>query len=152
MFAGLEKPSWTSVAFVAGPVLFFVVILVVALNQSDDAAIEGTEWKLDMIQVDGELSPVIEGSTTSLTLDGGTASGSGGCNSYQGAYELDGDALAFAPMAATLMLCVDPPGADEQEANYFAHLSGVDSVEVADGELMLSSSSDVLLVFVAADQ
>ena len=40
--------------------------------------------------------------------------GSGGCNRFHGGYELDGDALTFGPVVATMMSC--PEGMDQEVA------------------------------------
>ena len=65
---------------------------------------------------------VVEESTvvTALFASDGTLSGSGGCNNYTTAYELDGDQLTVAdPIASTMMFC--ETGMD-QESVYLAAL------------------------------
>ena len=70
------------------------------------APLVGTQWDLTSI-VDGEtVSSVIPEAQATLTLaDDGTASGSGGCNSFHGTYETSGGTLTFGPLASTKKLC-----------------------------------------------
>ncbi|MDC3332112.1 META domain-containing protein [Ilumatobacter sp.] len=84
-----------------------------------------------------------------LLLDGTMASGSGGCNSFNGAYKRDGSSLTFSPFATTLAICGDPPGTGDQESRYFALLADVDEYSVMDNQLVLTSDGVALLLFSA---
>jgi len=73
-----------------------------------------------------------------LTLEfkeDGTVSGSGGCNTFTGAYTLEGDELRFAPLASTKKSC--GPAADEQEFTYLSFLGRVTKVKADSDELDL---------------
>jgi heat shock protein HslJ len=130
---------------------FAVVVLLAATVQvgcgGDDedgegTALEGTEWTL----VDGVDAP--DDSVPTLTLDDGTASGFGGCNTFTGGYELDGDSITIGPLAATLMACEDDKSA--AEAAYLPALEAADAWAIEDGELVLSSGGEESLRFGAA--
>jgi heat shock protein HslJ len=74
-----------------------------------------------------------------------TMSGSGGCNTYNAGYSIDGDAIDIGPITFTERGCVEPEGIMEQEAAYLAALETAatytvlgDSMEMRteDGELV----------------
>ncbi|ACK49562.1 protein of unknown function DUF306 Meta and HslJ [Methylocella silvestris BL2] len=64
---------------------------------------------------------VIDRSRTTLDISpAGRASGSGGCNRFQGAAKIAGAAIAFGPLVSTRMAC---PGAiGDQERKFFEAL------------------------------
>ena len=64
----------------------------------------------------------------------GTVSGSSGCNSYQGAYRVDGSSIVIGPLASTLRACGEP-GVMPQEQAFLAALASSRSYTVT-GELM----------------
>jgi heat shock protein HslJ len=69
----------------------------------------------------------------------GRVSGSSGCNTYSGPYEVDGNKLSFGqPMASTLMAC--QPAVMEQEVAYMGALASVATYEIKDGTLTLYDS------------
>jgi heat shock protein HslJ len=108
----------------------------------DAPALEGTEWTL----VDGVAAP--DDSVPTLSLDEGSASGFGGCNTFNGGYELDGDSISIGPLAATLMACEDDKSA--AEAAYLPALEAADSWAIEDGELVLSTDGQETLRFSSA--
>lgn len=65
----------------------------------------------------------------------GRVAGSGGCNQFQGTYELTPAGLVFGPMASTRMACGDPVG--QRETDFFTALGGVAKAEMDDGLLLL---------------
>lgn len=65
----------------------------------------------------------------------GSVSGSGGCNTFAGAYTLEGEELHFAPLVGTRKAC--GPAADEQEFTYLSFLARVHRFKVEDDELQL---------------
>ena len=85
--------------------------------------IEGLPWQLQEQAVDGVMAPVADGVLVTLLIGGGSAGGSGGCNSYFASYTLDGEALAFSGIGSTKMACPSP--ADDVESAYFANLESV---------------------------
>jgi len=73
------------------------------------ARLEDTHWYLTML---GDTP--MRGPTMILYPKERRVSGSGGCNSFDGSYELDGDRLTFGPLASTRMAC--PKGMDTEQA------------------------------------
>ena len=148
-----DQPWWQRLLWVGLPLLAIAAVVLLVLNRQDDSAsnveIEGVEWQLAELQVDGALQPAVAGSGTTLLLDGTTASGSGGCNSFNGAYNRDGSSLTFSPFATTLAICDDPPGTGDQESRYFALLADVDEYSIMDNQLVLTSDGVTLLLFSA---
>ena len=130
----------------------FGVVLVVAGalaaacggDDDDDAggpALEGTEWTL----VSGVEAP--EDAAPTLTLADGSANGFGGCNTFGGSYELDGDSITIGPLASTMMACEEAKSA--AEAAYLPALEAADAWAVEDGELVLSSDGEETLRYSA---
>lgn len=80
---------------------------------------------------------VIDNAQTTLELQpGGLFSGSGGCNRYSGTATLDGAAITFGQVAATMMACV--PALMDQEQRFFAALATVKAWRLsAEGKLEL---------------
>jgi lactoylglutathione lyase len=88
---------------------------------------EGIEWAL------------VGSARQTLLLDGGHASGSGGCNRFAGGYALQGDELTFQPLASTRMAC--EPEVMQAESKYFAALAQTTQLVLADGELVLADAA-----------
>ena len=109
---------------------------------ASSAALElgGTSWVL-----------ADRGSATSsptLEFAAATVSGSGGCNSFGGSYEVDGDRLTFGALRATQIGCPEPVAAAERR--FFAALEGVERGRLEDGSLVLEGRDESTLHFRAA--
>ena len=75
-----------------------------------------------------------------MLLEGGLASGSGGCNTFSGTYALDGTTLMFGEeISTTLMLCEESVQAVEDA--YLSALPEVVGWTMSDGVLQLSDES-----------
>ena len=82
--------------------------------QMEDPSPEGVVWHLAGYAVAGELGIVPWHVDPTLLLDGGRASGSSGCNRFDGTYTLEGDALSFdEAFVMTRMACGDEAGVVE---------------------------------------
>jgi PKD repeat protein/uncharacterized protein YraI len=107
--------------------------LVVQVNAAQPTApaplpLEGTLWT---------LQNTLAGSSITLTFQGGAISGSGGCNSYTGAYSIfGGNNISFGPLTLTGATC--EPALMEQETLYLARLQVADEYELEDNQLRLS--------------
>jgi len=98
---------------------------------------EGIDWKLTSYAANGVDTPVPFGITATLLLDGGLASGSGGCNTFSGTYALDGTTLMFGDeISTTLMLCEEQVQVVEDA--YLTALPEVAGWAVTNGVLRLS--------------
>jgi heat shock protein HslJ len=101
------------------------------------AELEGSEWILGSL--DGQTP--LGGTQISLAFEEGTAGGFAGCNSYGGAYGVDGEALSILDIAITAQACLEPEGVMAQESVYLAALLEVVSFRVADERLELSDAA-----------
>ena len=128
-----------------GLVLVVAGALAAACGGDDDdaggTALEGTEWTL----VSGVEAP--EDAVPTLTLADGSANGFGGCNTFGGSYELDGDSITIGPLASTMMACEEAKSASE--AAYLPALEAADAWAVENGELVLSSDGEETLRYSA---
>ena len=69
------------------------------------------------------VSGLVAGSTITLDLGSdGRVTGNATCNRYVGAYQVDGDGIAFGPLASTRMACPDDALAGQERA-YLAALA-----------------------------
>jgi heat shock protein HslJ len=109
----------------------------------------GTSWTVIAYNNGNEavVSVIIEteGMLTADFDSEGTLSGSGGCNSYNGSYSTDGDAIEIGPIASTERACLDPEGVMEQESLYLAALATAATYAVR-GETMEMRTDDGALV------
>jgi heat shock protein HslJ len=108
----------------------------------------GTRWTATMINNGrGGVASLIEGTEVDAVFgDDGQVAGSGGCNRYNGPYALDGAALTFGTLAATMKMCVTPEGIGGQETSYFAALARVATWSVEDDRLRLRAGDGALQV------
>ena len=117
--------------------LFVIAIAVVTLACTGGGAASGsagasaaagglaeTNWVLTSI----EDVPVPDGVEATLDFATTDVSGSGGCNTFNGTYALEGSSLTFGPLATTRMACEEP--AMGIETAYLAALQGVTEWQV----------------------
>jgi heat shock protein HslJ len=108
--------------------------------------LEGTAWTLTTIATPASqaVSSTIAGTKVTALFDTGSVSGSGGCNTYHGAYESTGSSLTFGPVASTLKMCEGDLSA--QERQYFAALDATASFAIDGDQLTLSDDSGQMLL------
>ncbi len=114
-------------------------------------SLENTQWTLDGFMIGGDAfaSPLAGTTITASFLSENRLSGSAGCNSYTTSYELDGELLAIGPAASTKMLCSDPSGVMEQEANYLQTLEKTAAYQLTADQLILVDADGLqTLVFI----
>jgi heat shock protein HslJ len=112
----------------------------------DNASLEGTRWTLVRVRADS-VREGDYGREPFLTLADGRASGSGGCNSFSGGYELNGNGITFKPLAATKMAC---DKGMEREQVLLTSLGAVTSWRVMGRRLELyDASGGLMAAFVA---
>ena len=111
-------------------------------------AFAGTTWAA--IGIDngrGAVAGVVAGTEVTATFgDDGRVTGSGGCNRYFGPYERAGEALRIGPLASTRMACLEPAGASEQEAAFFAALERATTWSIREDRLQLRAADGALQV------
>lgn len=84
-------------------------------------------WRL--VSVDGAATATER--QPSLRLEGGRASGNGGCNAFGGDYTLQGDTLIADRVISTRMACISPDGAPDRMAQEQAFLATLSRAQVA---------------------
>jgi heat shock protein HslJ len=119
--------------------------------QEEPATLEGVDWKLTGYLVDDVLTAVPLGTDATLRLEGGLATGSGGCNTFSGIYALDGTSITFGDeISTTLILCEEDVQAIEDA--YLAALPLVASWAISDDVLQLSDDlGTITLTFEVPD-
>ena len=109
-------------------------------GDDDGPPLEGTEWALASgVDVPEDADP------PTLLLEDGNASGFGGCNTFTGGDELDGDSISIGPLAGTLMACEAQKMA--VEGAYMPALEAADAWSIDGDELVLSSGGEETLRF-----
>ena len=132
-------------------ILMLVTALIVLTSailagcQASVSPLEDTKWILVSYGEPGNLKNVIPDAKPTARFDSETKEvrGSGGCNTYFGSYEVDGNDLTMTgPFAVTEMWCGDEKGA--QESEYLDILLAAESFEVDDDALVIRSGDAVL--------
>lgn len=87
--------------------------------------------------------------TAEFTPDGALA-GDGGCNSYFGSYEVDGESISIGQMGMTEMACMEPEGVMDQEQQFLAALQTAATYRIQADKLEMRTADGALAVsFVA---
>lgn len=103
------------------------------------APLTGTTWQMMTYNNGREavVSPLRGTDITALFGEGGSLTGSAGCNNYTTSYELDGDNITIGPIAITFMMCAEPEGTMEQESAYLAALELAATYKIEGDQLEL---------------
>jgi heat shock protein HslJ len=101
-----------------------------------------------IVDEDGELGPVIEGTVPDIHFGDEQVSGNGGCNRFFGPYETSavGD-LSFGDLATSMMACLE--AVMDQEQAFLEALDTVDAYSIAGDVLELRSGGEVVVLFEA---
>ena len=111
--------------------------------------LEGSAWRLSSYSRSGGISTTIPNNTQVSAIFGkeGIITGSSGCNTYSGLYDLNGTNLSFSQVIVTRMACLDP-GTLEIESSYLKLLDQVRFVSGQEKKLtMTNTNNTTLLVF-----
>ena len=120
-------------------------------TQAAPASLDNTQWKLLFFR-EGEVeTPVIDGSNLTLVFEADQrAGGSGGCNSFGGTYQTQGENLKFSDLVSTLMACADMSLTD-QEGQYMSKLQAAERYEISGDQLTIwHSGGNGRLIFTRA--
>ncbi len=101
-------------------------------------------WKL--ISINSESAEVISPPEDRITIEfspEGTVSGKGGCNRYNGKYEIDGNNLKISDVFSTRMACEIL----NIENVMFKELRDVNKWEIKNNTLLLKKDKQILLTF-----
>ena len=144
--ADIVKPQWTTATAILGLAGMALAGCRIVGNARLDP-LDGTSWLL--VSIDG--GEPLSGIEITAVFEGGSVHGSSGCNSFGASYEIHGDNIEIREIQSTLMACIAPDGAMDQEQAFVARLSSSETYMIADGQLRLLSSGRDLLVFVPQD-
>ena len=90
---------------------------------------------------------VIDGSEITANFDAnGKLSGSAGCNTYTTTFETSGKTIKIGPAASTRMMCAEPAGVMEQEAQYLMALETAATYRLNGDTLEFRTAEDALAV------
>lgn len=118
--------------------------LLVFQAQSQDLA--GTSWEAVNFN-NGKQAVIGTLAGTTLTADfgkDGTLSGNAGCNTYSGAYKVNGDQITVGPLVSTMMACSEPAGVMEQETLYLAALQSAATYQIEGNIVQMRTKDDAL--------
>ena len=116
-----------------------------SVGQDGATSPEGIDWKLTRYVSNGVDTAVPFGITATLRMDGGLATGSGGCNTFSGTYAIDGTTLMFGDeISTTLMLCDGQAQAVEDA--YLAALPEVATWTMNGGVLQLADGQGTVIL------
>jgi heat shock protein HslJ len=140
-----RKSFWIAV----GLLMIILPILAACGNSPAPAAdpLEGTNWQLLFYR----KTSVIEDTSITAHFENGEINGSAGCNSYFGAYQVEGQNLTIEQIGMTEMYCMEPEGLMDQESTYLEYLADAQSFEIADGRLTIFLSGHETLTFEPAE-
>ena len=120
--------------------LTLLVALLLAACTANDApaspSLVGTKWTLQSL-AGAPIGDVRRAPTIHFQSDG-QVGGYGGCNSWGGSYELNGDTIRFGQMRSTLMACEH--GMDV-EGRFHAMLKQVRTVAATGGTLVFKDEA-----------
>jgi heat shock protein HslJ len=118
-----------------------------AVAQDNSSGPEGWDWALTSYLSDdsARIVGVPVGVAASLLLEDGDASGSGGCNGFDGNYRLNDDTILFNDeLIRTLALCDD--AIQSVEDNYLSNLPLVATWAISNGVLEFYDDFDDLIL------
>lgn len=133
----------------------FIVTLIIASGmvlsacgmQGSSASLAGTSWKLVSFGPAKNQAPAASGVQTNLDFGkDGTVSGSFGCNSFSGNYQVQNGDIVFSQVISTMMACAGPQ--TDQETTAFKVIRGTARFTIAGNTLTIyAASGDNVLTF-----
>jgi heat shock protein HslJ len=115
-------------------------------NGTGKVTLEDKVWVLESYGEPGNLKDVLEDTEITATFDSAEeeVTGSAGCNSYFGSYEVKANKLLVpGPIGATEMWCGEQIG--EQETQYLTTLQAAENYKIEDGKLTITCGNQVLI-------
>lgn len=113
------------------------------INSTAQDPLEGTSWVLSAFS---ESKP-IPGTTLTASFQDGQVSGSAGCNSYSGTYQVEGEVIQIGPVAITEMACLEPEGVMDQELKFVQFLQDGETFQLEEGQLYIFRADGEALTF-----
>ena len=106
---------------------------------TDQRVLTGTEWRLVSFGPAGAEASLVAGTTVTLKFgEDGRASGSTGCNSYGGTYQVRGDNISFGRLISTRRACLDQ-NANQQEQRFLSALEAANRFRLSSNRLTILS-------------
>jgi heat shock protein HslJ len=106
---------------------------------TDRRVLTGTEWRLVFFGPAGAEASLVAGTTVTLKFgEEGRASGSTGCNSYSGTYQVRGDNISFGRLISTKRACLDQ-SANQQESRFLSALEAANRFRLSSNRLTILS-------------
>jgi len=133
----MNQPLLKQIGHYLAAVTLVGLALLTACNNSVAVDPAGTDWQLTALHG----AEPIPGTTITLLFSEDTISGSGGCNHYEGSYEISGDSLVLTDLFWTEMGCMEPAGILEQETDYLLTLNEGGKLQWVDDRLEFHNKS-----------
>lgn len=108
------------------------------------AKLEGPTWQCVTFTGGTAPEPVPADVRITAKFEAGRVSGSGGCNSYNGSYTVNGSALTTGNIASTKKFC---PHSQQWETRFFERLQAARTYTLRDQTLEIDCGSLGMLVF-----
>ena len=106
---------------------------------TDQRVLTGAEWRLVSFGSAGSETNLVAGTTVTLKFgEDGRASGSTGCNSYGGTYQVRGDNISFGRLISTKRACLDQ-NANQQESRFLSALEAANRFRLSSNRLTILS-------------
>ncbi|MES1023244.1 META domain-containing protein [Gloeocapsa sp. BRSZ] len=143
-----------SLSLLAGTTSSFTQLLPMSSESSSqsDIALKNYSWQLERWERQGSVVTLVPKTKISLRFENNQVNGSGGCNSFNGSYNLVNNQLSVGALSATRMRCDEQ--VMNQESQFFFALQSVRCIATdASGRLMLfykGGTSEGVLYFVKA--
>ena len=138
--------------------LLILCVFVVAQAQpgrnmaTDQRVLAGTDWRLVSFGPAGGEVGLVAGTTVTLKFgEDGRVSGSTGCNSYGGTYQVRGDTISFGRLISTRRACLDQ-NANQQEQRFLAALESANRFRLSSNRLTILSDRGRTVLNFASDK
>lgn len=143
----VERTPRSNVPADASAFTYTLVEVVSKTAVASTLSLEGPIWRLLAVADDnGQLVMPVAGTEATVTFQGGDLGGNASCNTYFGAYTVDGNALTIEVGGMTMMMCPEPIMA--QEMAFTARLQEAASYAITADQLqILNADGQVVLVF-----
>ncbi|HEY0725016.1 MAG TPA: META domain-containing protein, partial [Pyrinomonadaceae bacterium] len=138
----VNKMRFESSVLAVLAVLCFAVMAQSQTNRdlsTDQRVLRGTEWRLVSLGPAGAEADIVAGTTVTLKFgEDGRATGSTGCNSYGGTYQIRGDNISFSRLISTRRACLDQ-NANQQEQRFISALEAANRFRLSANRLTILS-------------
>ena len=116
-----------------------IAVLSLAVVAQAQTSPTGIDWRLVSLGPAGAETDVIPGTTVTLKLaEDARVTGSTGCNSYGGTYQVSGDNITFSRIVSTRRACLDQK-ANEQEHTFLTTLESANRFRLTSNRLAIFS-------------